>query len=1077
MSSNPTTETAEPEADFVLTPEILRAENRRNDYVIAAGVLCFALFLGLFKESGEDIWLWLRRGKDIAQTLPAFSKTDTLSYTRADQPYVDFRWLFELGLYEVYHLFGDKVLVALKAASLVFLTFVLLSIRHPGPTLWWTALCVMSALVAMCMRFGVGPDVANLTFLAILLWLWHQAKDRDRFKYLYLAIPLTALWANIDLQFIVAPVVLLTLAVGEGFQLLLPSRLSLNPPRRGRETLLLLIAGLSLGAALLNPYGLDGLLMPYRWVTEVLPNVPRFERQASSWYSSTWTTKEARDAFVEQLIAGRRPYSEYAWIVTWSAAALTTVLNARHFSVSRFLLLVLSTAMAAWFDRLMPTSAVILATVASLNGQEFFLSRFGVEPRLSRGWLFWSQGGRAVTVVVVFFSLLAALTGRVQGMVGRFGVGFVHERYMQDAAQWLDRVRPKGNGFAMVNRVANYLLWAAPEQKNFVDGRWQVFPDVYKQYNDTRVALLSSEEKSVDAWKKTFDEHNITFVVIDPSDRRLRERVGLLLQTPNMAPLFISDQAVIMGRTDKTVDQALFASERIKANKIVFREDREGSKPTERYVEPPGWIDWLWRTRQVDPPELVCGSIYSTGVPSLEQPGANYLAIMHLRRAVASNPDNAEAQLQLGLAYNYLYRREALEVVNAREQERERESAKSGVSKQPDLTGNAASAAEQPPFVGPTPQARRLAIPPSRTLLPYRHYQIMSCLQAAVAAGPLDHRADFLLYEVSRENGLYDLALHHLLRALKFGTLPPQSESQLRNQLLAPLQLEVDKRQLQYQQAVAERTKQLEQAGATPDRPLERAQFALQAELPMLASEQLESISPFGPEMVQAAPLAVVVYLLLGKPDKAESYLAEIRNQQQLPAGEWHWSMAAVRLVSGQYDEARDLLEAAIAQVRRRRTERALAGFEVRARAGDILRLPMDVNTLVSDLERESMYHFALGLLRIEKGEPSKTPREFSKALEIFPRLGMRPIIGLYWGLITDKPLPAEAPPFDPESEIVRRFASATDKGSNSKPASSVPASPVLPAPSSSRPTPTPGAARSANKPATEKKAVEKKTP
>jgi hypothetical protein len=126
--------TNEPE-EFVLTPEIMAYENRRNDLIIAGAVLLFAFFLGTYKETYPDLMLHLATGRAIAQG--GIPKTDPFSYgAPADKSWVNPNWLFDAASYQIYNGAGDITLTVLKALLGVVPILCLLFIRHSGPTLW-----------------------------------------------------------------------------------------------------------------------------------------------------------------------------------------------------------------------------------------------------------------------------------------------------------------------------------------------------------------------------------------------------------------------------------------------------------------------------------------------------------------------------------------------------------------------------------------------------------------------------------------------------------------------------------------------------------------------------------------------------------------------------------------------------------------------------------------------------------------------------------------------------------------------------------------------------------------------------
>lgn len=1081
---------AEPEPEFELTPEILQHENRRNDLILAAGVLLVAFFLGFFKEAGADLWLWLKTGKLIAEGFPALPRVDTFTYTCEGAAWINPEWLFHWASYLLFDRLGPASLTIAKSILVVLAAGLLLCIRHQGPTLWGNVVLVLLVLIAVSARLSYNPDIPAMALFAAFLFCLFQAKYRGRFWMVYLSVPIAALWANLGLGFFFVPAVLLLVAVGEGFQLLFADadrfRSAARPP--GREIQFLLAAALCLAAGLATPYGWDGLKLRYEWFATILPKVPNFDRDASGW--GYIGAKDYLNALGRQALT----WDRWAWTVLVVLAVVAQAFNSRRFNVARALVTVFAVGVALAVDRYIIESSMLLAVVTALSAQEYFLDRFGSETRMDRGWLVWSQGGRAATIIVVFLAILAAFTGRIQGLIGRFGAGIEEDRYMTDATRWFEKVHPKGQGFAFINRIASYRVWATPERKNFVDSRWQVVQSALGKFSQARRAL---DQDKPDEWKPIFQEYGITHVLVDPSQRRLHGVLARLMSSPDFVPLFISDQVVIVGLAGESVDKELFAKNRIRTNEMVFREKREMPRPTDRFVFPPGIIDSIWRTRWKYPPEMVAGTVYSGLYPSLERPGTSFQAVSLLRNAVSASPDNPESYLQLGIAYDQVFRLESLQYALAREQaieamekaKTEKASGKPGPSgreaeakpkeQAAPAKGNAAPGKVPPPppkenggdekaqrakdaasksaaakadeksaaaensdgakaaQEQPAPQAipRTFQSPPSRFLLPMRHYQIAAAYRNAILAGADDARAHISFFEFCRTNEMYDLALRELERALEY-PLDERAAAFYREQALPHLRAEVDRRTAQFDAMIEEAHRQGPAAG---DLIVEKATLALQLNLPGLAVEQLEAVSPFGPDYLRSAPLAIAVYLMVGMPERADNLLRDVRDQRLLQPGEWDWWSAQIRIINGQYVEARDLIEHAIAEVRASRVSRALQGIETRVRGslltepGDLLSIPFEANAILADLEREAVYQVALGLLRIEMGEPDLAIKVFKKCLEIFPRHALRSVIEMYWRLITKDPIPPAPAPYDPESEIAVRYAPAEGSAGSAK--------------------------------------------
>lgn len=1090
MTATETTNAAaveEKEPEFVLTPDILAYENRRTDLVLAGFVLLAAFFLGTHRDGSADVWRRFATGRLITEQ--GIPRVDPFLYTRESASWVNPSWLFDLLLYLGYAgpglsedgsaNVGDYVVGVAKAAMLAGTVAVLLLIRHPGPTLWWSTLVGLGVTFVMSLVPWLAPEIVANLLLVTLLYLWFQARHRNRPGLLYLAVPLAIIWANVDLSFPLAAVVLAVIAVGELIQGLVgSSRVDASEWAAAPSKKALVIGGVAIAclvAGAVSPYTISNWTFPYEWF-RVLPKVPVYDREQSGWL-----TMRLSD-LVTTALAGRLVWGGYAWLLLLVANIAAFAMNYRRFQVSRLFLFLLAVALPTLLTtRYFPMSAVLLGFVLSLNGQEFFLARFGTEPRIATGWLLWSQVGRGISVLLMAGAIMLSLTGRMQGIVSGIGFGPAEETFMKSAAEWLAGIDPKGRVFAFNDRIASYMEWKFPNIQHFADGRWQLTvghtPDgeestVMDRFSLTRRSLAQAKGVDPSEWKKTFQSHGISYLVIPPEGDMLGPAIRML-NSESLAPVYISDQAVVIAHTgSQHVDQNRFAEVKIDANKLVFREGfPEPPMSAERYVSSPGWLDAVWRARSKTPEGVLTGSIYSiNGIRGLAHPGADYLAVRAFRNAIARSADNSEAYLQLGLAYENIYREERSRLLKDATRQRREERVRQQLQ--------TLEKRKQPPtslekMLAAMPQVE--LIPPSASTsvaITVRQYQIMSAYQAAVTADPENYRAHFRMYETSSRNGFIDLAAHHLDEFIrKFPRDPSQPDAVVQQfgDTLLRLQSEVAARKVRYDQVVEEQNKYYETNGLETDRPIDRGLIAWELQLPMLAREQFDLALPYSPEVAQASMRLTEIHLMLGMVEQAFQYFQTAQSQRN-PAGLEKWYMGLIHLLTGQYAETTENLEIAIASVRRSQVSRVLQVTDGLTRAGALIAAPYESEDLFGENDREAVFLFTLGLTRIEMGEPALALKEFKEILSAFPRAPFRPVIEYYWPLLTNEPIPPRpAAPASDEKKIASESLSRTGTGA----ATEKVGPPVVP-PNEAEAKATPKAAE--KKPASEAtKAVEKK--
>ncbi len=185
----------------------------------------------------------------------AVPRVDVFSFSMRGAPFTPPEWLAELGIAWLYDQFGWGALVAATAlsvaAALTILLRALLRSLMPAHALIATVLATLLVLPHLLAR----PHVLTLP---VLVW-WAvelvAARSADRAPPWWL-VPLMTLWANLHSSYIFG-LGLAALLAGEALLAGRDRRARLGTLRGwGPFTLF------SVGAALITPFGLDGLLLP-----------------------------------------------------------------------------------------------------------------------------------------------------------------------------------------------------------------------------------------------------------------------------------------------------------------------------------------------------------------------------------------------------------------------------------------------------------------------------------------------------------------------------------------------------------------------------------------------------------------------------------------------------------------------------------------------------------------------------------------------------------------------------------------------------------------------------------------------
>jgi hypothetical protein len=222
--------------------------------IIAVAVVALAAFSPAVLNDG-DTWLHLATGEWIFQH-GAIPRADPFSFTFAGAPWTAHEWLSEVLLALAFRAAGWSGATLLTAAAAGLATFVMA--RRAARDLAGIPLLAVAALSAGLIAPGLLARPHILALPALALWCdgLLRARERGRAPSLWL-LPLMTLWANLHGGF------------AFGLALIAPFALEawLATPHERR----LAVAGdwgafalVSVGAATLTPFGVAGLLFPFK---------------------------------------------------------------------------------------------------------------------------------------------------------------------------------------------------------------------------------------------------------------------------------------------------------------------------------------------------------------------------------------------------------------------------------------------------------------------------------------------------------------------------------------------------------------------------------------------------------------------------------------------------------------------------------------------------------------------------------------------------------------------------------------------------------------------------------------------
>jgi hypothetical protein len=529
-----------------ITPEELGRSMRRLDRVLVALVLVLVCLVALIPVRNSDFWLYLATARDWLHGKISLSE-DPFSYTGTGT-WVNHSWLYGVLVYGLYQALGGSAVLVVKAALLVALAALMMSIRRPGQSLWIPAVCTALAVLAMSPRFLLQPAVLSFVLLGVTVFLLMRRELREEpddgkkrrhaapvpwlgdpsDRALWLLPPLFALWVNLDAWFFVGPLAVALCLAGELVQAFFGAGKP-GAPRPGTWRPLAAVLAAGVVACLLNPFGYRALTLP----AELGSGGVIARLQDDDLFRRMLCSPLQREYF--------RPGVglHTAGLAYFPLAALTLasfVLNTGHWRWGRFLLWGGFFALSVWYARAIPFFAVVAAPVAALNFQEYAARRLGTTPIVVGGWRRWSLLGRGLSVLAVLALAVLAWPGWLFGFPAesrRVGLSVEPPASLVKLAEQLDEWHRDGTlgdddrGLNLTPDVPNFLAWLCREhrERGFFDYRLGNYsPEVAGEYVALRQAFIPPPRQQraaghtlleeADVWHPILHKHRVSYVIL-----------------------------------------------------------------------------------------------------------------------------------------------------------------------------------------------------------------------------------------------------------------------------------------------------------------------------------------------------------------------------------------------------------------------------------------------------------------------------------------------------------------------------------------------------------------------------------
>ena len=625
--------------------------------LLPLSVMATAAVLATRRLGDSDTWWHLAAGRWIVES-GRIPRTDTLSYTVPDNPWINLQWLFDVVLYAVHSLGGENALVLLGTVGFSIGVWLLLANTRVFVDDITAAVLVLWALLLAEERFSIRPEMFSFIFLGLALRVLLTLRTTEG-KYAWLLVPIMAAWVNFHALYIVGVVVIACAAAGA-----MASRIPFLPAgwREASDIgadarrRLLTWAPVAVLATLANPYFFEGLRFPLKLITRiggeraVFSSIGEFR---SPW--SGYLTTTSISAYQGLFIFG---------VAVVAVAALVDAFGRKRREGAA--------TTSPGFDLGGAAIFAALAYLSYLARRNMGIFAFGAPPVLamclSGMWARVRPRIRAgIEKSALWFApvVLAASVGLTLWVMSNryyqadersqeFGLGVFEANYPRDAVAFAREMGLPGPIYNDLT-MGGYLTWDPPTGEGvFIDGRLEVYDAAFYSYYQAAFWRR-------DVWYEQVERYGIQTAVLFHRWENRHVLVGLMMSDPEWTLVFYDYVAVIFVRrpgNEDVIARALaeFPKRRRRTLDALAAPDSSlwwWQVPVSRLVALETYTRLLTTIGRSDDNVELYELILSFGPPrsqeqrvrvalgyQLARRGSTAQALVHLRRALDLKPDD-----------------------------------------------------------------------------------------------------------------------------------------------------------------------------------------------------------------------------------------------------------------------------------------------------------------------------------------------------------------------------------------------------------------------------------------------------
>lgn len=485
-------------------------------------VLVFLLFwLGVFLAQpvnlvSTDLGRHIENGRYFFDT-HKIPDTNLYSYTYPDVPFINHHWGSGVIFFLIWKAVGISGLsffyVALSLLTFGLLFFETIKIAD-------LALATLSAVLVIPLigeRAEVRPEVFSYFFSAIFfLLLWKYKNGKLKTDLLFLLPILALLWVNLHIYFI--------FGIGLIGLFLLDT---VREKNWQKFKILFLVLFLSLGASLINPFGIRGLIYPLNIFRNYGYRV--LENQSVSFLTNLGFINNPNLIIVKIVLLVLFLSTVLIFItnrkkINWPLLGLSITVSLLGWSALR------NFALFGYFA--MPALAYNL--------------KYGLKKKIDLG-----DGWPKIIIYALACAFFIFFSNLFQGKLLRENSTASKEKSQNASADFFKENKLAGpicNNYD----IGSYLIFQLyPQEKVFVDNRPEAYPDVF--FQEVYVPMQEDDE----VWRRVAEQYdfNVIYFYLGDATNWGQEFLVKRVKDPEWAPVFADEYAIIfLKRNEKNKD-------------------------------------------------------------------------------------------------------------------------------------------------------------------------------------------------------------------------------------------------------------------------------------------------------------------------------------------------------------------------------------------------------------------------------------------------------------------------------------------------------------------------------------------